>query len=116
MAIGRKGLGPAPPEGLLESYDVIYKGGLRQHPRARNGKIRLEITADRFVLKPTIGSKGYWRPLEIPYGLVESVEMCSRTDRPFEGLAGGLNSRQLNQKNNMFHIPGRMAQRSCVWR
>jgi hypothetical protein len=39
--------------------------------------------------------------MEIPYMAISAVEIADRTVTTFEGLAGGLNSRQLNQKNNI---------------
>lgn len=91
------------PEKTLASYDVIYRGGLRNLPKAKTGKIKMEIFADRFDLLPTTGSKRFWDKLTIPFAVVASVDVVERTLNSFEGIAGGLNSRQLNQKNNI-HI------------
>lgn len=106
MAFGRKkasessGTEPAQP---LESYDVVYKGGLRSLPKAKVGKIKMEFFPDRIVLLPTSATKKFWTDLEIPYDTVTDLQIADRTVSTFEGLAGGLDSRQLNQKNNI-HI------------
>lgn len=86
----------------IGSDTVTYKGGLRKLPKAKIGKITLDILEDRFRL--TAGNdvaRKFWTDLEIPYEQVSSVEIADRSVSTFEGLAGGLNSRQLNQKNNI---------------
>jgi len=88
------------PERPLESYDVVYKGGLRDLPKSKVGKIKMELYPERIELLPTIGSK-FWTELTIPFSTISSLEIVERTLNTFEGLAGGLNSRQLNQKNNI---------------
>ena len=93
-------MGDAKP---LESYGVTYRGGLPDLPKAKVGKIELGLHADRFRLTPTTSSRKFWTALEIPYRTVTSVEVVERNVSTFEGLAGGLNSRQLNQRNNI-HI------------
>ena len=85
----------------LETYDVIYRGGLPQLPKAKAGKIVMEIREDRFALRPTTGSRGFWSELDIPYNTISKLEIVDRNVSTFEALAGGLNSRQLNQKNNI---------------
>jgi hypothetical protein len=103
MAFGRKqdpaAAKPSASPEPLQSYDVVYKGGLRTLPKSKVGKIKLEIYSDRFELMPTIASKKFWSELEIPFGTISVLEIVERTLNSFEGLAGGLNSRQLNQKN-----------------
>jgi len=107
MAFGRKHETAGPmatePAKPLESYDVVYKGGLRDLPKSKSGKIKMDLYPDRVELLSTIGSKQFWPELEIPFGTISSLEIVERTLNTFEGLAGGLNSRQLNQKNNI-HI------------
>ena len=88
------------PERPLESYDVVYKGGLRDLPKSKAGKIKMDLYPDRIELQPTIGSK-FWTELAIPFSSISSLEIVERTLSTFEGLAGGVNSRQLNQKNNI---------------
>lgn len=87
----------------LESYDVTYRGGLPQLPKAKVGKIVMEIHTSHFALKPTSGSKSFWSGVDIPFGTIWNLEIVDRNVSAFEAIAGGLNSRQLNQKNNI-HI------------
>jgi hypothetical protein len=108
MAFGRKRhieavAGAPDPATPLEEYDVVYKGGLRNLPKPKVGKIKMEIHPDRFTFRPTIGSKKFWSELQIPYNSISDLKIVDRTVNTFEGLVGGLNSRQLNQKNNI-HI------------
>jgi hypothetical protein len=88
---------------VLQKYSVIYRGGHPDYPKAKAGGINLEILGDRFELKPTIGTRGWFRGLIIPYSSVADVEIVDRQVSTFEGILGGLDSRQLNQKNNI-HI------------
>ena len=86
----------------IGSYTVTYKGGMRELPKAKNGKITLDICEDRFRL--TAGNdvaRKFWADLEIPYAGTSSVQVTDRTVSTFESMVGGLNSRQLNQKNNI---------------
>jgi hypothetical protein len=87
----------------METYKVTYKGGHPDLPKSRVGEIRLSLTPEAFVLNATMTSKKFWKALTIPYADVGSVEIVARVVSTFEGLAGGLNSRQLNQDNNI-HI------------
>lgn len=108
MAFGRRktnesAIASAEGSRPIETYDVIYRGGLPELPKAKTGKIIMEIHSDRFLLKPTTGSKGFWNELAIPYSETSGVEIVERNVSTFEALAGGINSRQLNQKNNI-HI------------
>jgi len=91
---------PQPQPGPLESYDVVYKGGLGALPKSKAGKIKMDLYPDRIELLPTLGSK-FWTALSIPFHTISSLEIVERTLSTFEGLAGGVNSRQLNQKNNI---------------
>lgn len=89
-------------DGYIDSYTVTYKGGLRELPKPKIGKISLTIHEDGFRL--TAGNnvaRKFWTDLEIPYATVNAVEITDRTVSTFEALAGGMNSRQLNQKNNI---------------
>lgn len=100
MAFGRRT--DTRSDGVIDSCTVTYKGGLRDLPKAKLGKITLEVLEDRFRL--TAGNdvaRKFWADLELPYSIVSSVEVADRTVSTFEGIAGGLNSRQLNQKNNI---------------
>jgi hypothetical protein len=51
-----------------------------------------------------MGSKGWFKGLTIPYDRVKGLSIEQRQVGTFEGLAGGLNSRQLNQPNNIHLI------------
>jgi hypothetical protein len=82
-------------------YKVIYKGGLPELPKSKTGEIRLALTEDAFVFSPTIGSKKFWDELTVPYSTINQVEIVARTVSSVEGLLGGINSRQLNQDNNL---------------
>jgi hypothetical protein len=98
VAFGRnKETGPAP----LESYDVTYKGGLPHLPKAKIGKIVWEIWDDHFQFNPSTASKKFWEPLTIPYEAIADLSVVGRQVSTFEALAGGLNSKQLNQDNNI---------------
>jgi hypothetical protein len=102
MVFGRKKDTDVSREGLIDSYTVTYKGGLRELSKAKLGKITLDIYEDRFRL--TAGNdvaRKFWTDIEIPYKTTSEVVVADRTVSTFEGLAGGLNSRQLNQKNNI---------------
>jgi hypothetical protein len=106
MAFGRRNVSDTPAGssehvGPLESYDVTYKGGLLDLPKSKVGKIKMEIYPDRFMFLPTLGSKKFWPELNIPHNTISDLKIVERTVSTFEGLAGGINSRQLNQKNNI---------------
>lgn len=85
----------------LASYTVAYRGGLPGMPRAKSGGITLQVCSDRFELIATRGGRGYWDDVTIPYAQVQEVVIADRQVSTFEAIAGGLNSRQLNQKNNL---------------
>ena len=85
----------------LATYKVAYKGGHPDLPKAKIGEIRMVLTPDSFQFNPTIGSKKFWKQLTIPYSVINDVTIVARQVSTFEGLAGGLDSRQLNQDNNV---------------
>lgn len=102
MPLGRRKEAVTSQDEAIGSYTVIYKGGLRELPKAKHGKITLDILEDRFRLSAGNDlARKFWADLGIPYANVSAVEVTDRTVGTFEGLAGGLNSRQLNQKNNI---------------
>ena len=88
---------------LVGAYDVVYKGGLPEYPQSKMGKIRMEIWPERFNLVPTLGTKQWFSGLAIPFDTIADVQIVQRQVNTFEGLLGGLDSRQLNQANNI-HI------------
>ncbi|MCW2857875.1 MAG: hypothetical protein JWR52_3490 [Marmoricola sp.] len=88
------------PEGL-ETYKVTYRGGLAHLPKPKVGGIMLTITPDAFRFEPTRSAQGFWQRFTIPYADVTDVAVVERQVNTFEAIAGGLNSRQLNQDNNI---------------
>lgn len=92
-----QGAGPAE----LETYKVVYKGGHPDLPKAKVGEIRMVLTAEEFQFNPTIGSKSFWQPMQIPYRSVTDLAIVARQVSTAESLLGGLDSRQLNQDNNI---------------
>jgi len=102
VAIGRKKDDNQAENDVIDSYQVIYRGGLRELPKPKIGKIKLELRSDRFRLSAdnNVASK-FWPDMEIPYESVSAVDIVDRNVSTFEALAGRLNSRQLNQKNNI---------------
>ena len=87
----------------LEIYKVIYRGGLAEIPKAKSAGIDLALTPDVFRLSPTLTSRKWWPELTIPYENVLDIEIVGRVVSSIEGILGGINSRQLNQDNNL-HI------------
>lgn len=85
----------------LETYQVVYRGGHPDLPKPKAGGIRLLVTPKEFVFEPTTGSRKFWPRLSVPYERVSDVSIVARQVSTFEGIAGGLNSRQLNQDNNI---------------
>jgi hypothetical protein len=85
----------------LETYKVIYKGGHADLPKAKSGEIRMVLTAEEFRFNPTIGSKSYWQPLQIPYGSVTELAIVARQGTTVEKLLGGPDAPELNQENNI---------------
>lgn len=77
----------------------MYKGGVATLPKAKSAAILLHVLDDRFVFAPTPASEKFWKELVFLYSDVSEVEAVDRTVSTFEGLVGGLDSRQLNQKN-----------------
>jgi hypothetical protein len=87
----------------LETYKVVYKGGLVDLPKAKSGEIRFLLMQTAFELLPTIGSKTYWKPLAIPYANVTDVKIVARQMSTFEAALGGRDARPLTDPNNI-HI------------
>jgi len=85
----------------LETYKLAYKGGHPDLPKAKIGEVRLLITPESFVFNPTLGSKKFWNAMTLPYSEVSGVEIVARQVSTGEAMLGGMNSRQLNQDNNM---------------
>jgi hypothetical protein len=78
-------------------------GGHPEYPKAKHGKIAFKVFEDHFELIPTMGTKKWFRGLVIPYDRVLDLQIVQRQVGTVEGILGGLDSRQLNQANNI-HI------------
>lgn len=102
--LGKRGVSLAGSIGqeMVARYDVVYKGGLPEYPSSKMGKIHMEILPDRFNFVPTIGTK-WFAGLAIPFNAITDLQIVQRQVNSFEGIVGGLGSRQLNQLNNI-HI------------
>jgi hypothetical protein len=87
----------------LIEYDVNYRGGLPEYPKSHGGGIKLRVWPRGLQLNPTIGTRSWFTGLGIPIEVVTAFEIAQRQVSTVEGLLGGLNSRQLNQANNI-HI------------
>lgn len=90
-------------EGLIESYGVVYKGGHPEYPKEKAGKIEFKVFEDRFEFLPTMSTKKWFKGLTIPHNRVLDLQIVQRQVGTVEGILGGLDSRQLNQPNNI-HI------------
>jgi hypothetical protein len=90
-------------DGSIESYSVVYKGGHPDYPKEKAGGIEFKFFDDRFEFSPTLGTKSWFKGLVIPFNRIHSLDVVERQVGSVEGLLGGLNSRQLNQPNNI-HI------------
>lgn len=101
--MGFLGFGAKEEPGKVAEYAVVYKGGHPTYPKARSGQLDLKIFQDHFELHPTIGSKSWFTSITIPFSWVTDLKFVEREVSTVEGLLGGLDSRQLNQKNNI-HI------------
>ena len=58
---------------------------------------------DRFYMRPNNGSKNWFKEFSIPYSSFNNFKIVQRKVFTAESLLGGLNSKQLNQPNNI-HI------------
>ena len=97
-----KNVEEVPPEsGLIDSYRVAYRGGLPEYREEKAGAIDFKVYVDRFEFIPTMGTKSWFIRLTIPYSNVCELSIAQRTVGTVEGILGGLNSRQLNQANNL---------------
>jgi Short C-terminal domain len=104
MAIlGKKPSQGSGDPGTLETYKVVYIGGLAELPKAKFGEIRLLLTATQFELRSTIGSKSFWTDLTIPYRSVTDLQIVRRQASTFESAFGGRDAKWLDEANNI-HI------------
>lgn len=89
-------------EGSLRDYEVIYLGGHPDYPKKKSGSaITFSIMPDSIYLHPTITSEKWFKAYSIPYSTISKLEIVQRTVSTAETLLGGVNSRQLNQANNI---------------
>lgn len=91
------------PSDLICDYSVIYKGGHPDYPKSKAGKIDFYTCSDRFEFSATLGTKDWFKGLVIPFDTISELQIVQRQVGTVEGLLGGLDSRQLNQANNI-HI------------
>jgi hypothetical protein len=92
-----------PEQGLIDSYGVVYQGGLPEYAKEKAGKIDFKVFSDRFEFLPTLSTKTWFSGLTIPYSSVTDLQVVQRTVGTLEAILGGLDSKQLNQANNI-HI------------
>lgn len=91
------------PSDLLCDYSVVYKGGHPDYPKSKAGMIDFYTCPDRFEFSATMGSKDWFKGLVIPFNTISDLQIVQRQVGSVEGILGGLDSRQLNQANNI-HI------------
>ena len=91
------------PQGIICEYGVVYKGGHPDYLQDKIGEIDFFICEDRFELQPTLGSKKWFNGLNIAFNSISDLKIVQRQVGTMEGILGGLDSRQLNQANNI-HI------------
>jgi hypothetical protein len=91
------------PTDLLCDYSVVYKGGHPDYPKSKAGMIDFYTCPDRFEFTATMGSKDWFKGLVIPFNTISDLQIVQRQVGTVEGIFGGLDSRQLNQPNNI-HI------------
>ncbi|WP_222853778.1 SHOCT domain-containing protein [Fodinicola acaciae] len=88
----------------LETYKVVYKGGLASLPKAKAGEIKFHLMSDEFRLEPTVGSRSYWNLLRIPYQAVNDLRFVVRQVSTVESLMSGVAGQpdsDLAQANNI---------------
>jgi hypothetical protein len=90
-------------------FQVAYKGGHPDYPKAKPGFITCKVCADAIELSPTkwTSTKKWFKGLRIPFAQIAGLEVVERQLGGFEVILGGLNSRQLNQRNNI-HVAYRL--------
>jgi hypothetical protein len=106
---------PEEEPGVIARYPVTYLGGLPDRPK-QMANMTFAVREDQFTLGPArVLRAGEWpapdafQPLDIPYQDVVSVELAAKQLGAARAIIGGLNSRQLNQQNNIhvtYHSAG----------
>jgi hypothetical protein len=87
----------------LATYSVTYLGGHPKYPKANAGGIRFSVFQDHFEMSPTMGSRGWFSGLIIPYDKVSNVEIAQRLVSGVEFVIAPLWSLGLKQLTNI-HI------------
>lgn len=87
--------------GILKKYAVAYLGGFPQNPSS-DLNILFTVKTDCFLLEPELAGAQFVA-FRIDYDRISNVEIAPRRVTTLEGILGGLDSRQLNQDNNI-HI------------
>lgn len=89
--------------GLISEYKVVYKGGFPEYPKAKLLALMFQVFPDRFEIHPTNAAKKWFKTEVIQYSIINDFKIAQRQVSFAESMMGGLNSRQLNQANNI-HI------------
>jgi hypothetical protein len=88
------------PNKALYRYTVNYRGGHPDFPKSSVAGFRFELHTDRFEIRPKART-GRGLRLAIPYAQTKDLAIVDRLVSTTGAILGGLNSRQLNQKNNI---------------
>jgi hypothetical protein len=103
MPFGRKKDNDATDVGVSASYTVTYKGGLRHLPKAKLGKITLDIlkidSASRqgTTWRASSGPTSIWQSLSVLDAMVLASRACSRraADHPADAREACMKARRL---------------------
>ena len=90
-----------PLEGAIIRYEVIYKGGLPEYPKAKSGAIGMNIMEDRFSFIKTNGSKDWFENFDILYSTITDLHIEKRMISTGEMLLGGGDDPNQQQENNI---------------
>jgi hypothetical protein len=88
------------PSDVLGKYSVQYLGGLPHLPKKKMSAIDMYLTSESFVFRSTMK---WWTDMEIAYTDVTDFQVVKNVVGSVRAVLGGLDSRQLNQDNNI-HI------------
>ncbi len=73
-------------DGALKRYEVIYRGGWKEYPKAKSGALGFNIMENEFILKETSGSKSWFRQRRIPYDSIKKFRIVKRSAGNLEAL------------------------------
>ena len=90
-------------KGIIETYDIIYLGGHPSYPKAKIGKVVLNICKSNFELVSTARSSKWLTSFSIPYDKVIDFQIVQRKISSIWGRLGEKNSIHLNKPTNI-HI------------